>query len=295
MRVLGTRSVRAGRVRWVRGRSVRCVQAAGIGGLTYRGTYSWSTALYAAATTPDLGSSIARMVQAPQSAGSTSDFRFVGRRTRRADAPERLTGRLRFTNDLLMPGALHVRFVRSPHASARIVSIDTSAALAIPGVVAVLTARDLPVADIHAAVEARRIMLALDDVLYAGHPVVAVLAESEALAEDGVQAVEVDYEPLPAAVDVLDAMAPDAPVVRQRREQDESELAIHGAATGGQAVDSASGAERIQSRAVPARRRRGWASARPTWSSSGSSAPPGSIRGTWSRRAVRPGRTHSAI
>ncbi|MBV8929472.1 MAG: xanthine dehydrogenase family protein molybdopterin-binding subunit, partial [Mycobacteriaceae bacterium] len=180
------------------------------------------------------------MVQAPQTDGSATAFRFVGRRTRRADAPERLTGRLRFTNDLLMPGAVHVRFVRSPYAAARIASIDTSAALATPGVVAVLTARDLPVPDIQAAVDARRIMLALDNVLYAGHPVAAVLAESEAIAEDGVQAIQVDYEPLPAAVDVLDAMAADAPVVRQRREQDESELAIHGAATGGQAVDAPS-------------------------------------------------------
>jgi CO/xanthine dehydrogenase Mo-binding subunit len=179
-----------------------------------------------------------RMVQAPQAASSASGFRFVGRRTRRADAPERLTGRLRFTNDLLMPGALHVRFVRSPHAAARVISIDTAEARAIPGVMAVLTARDLPVPDIRAAVDARRILLALDNVLYAGHPVAAVLAESEALAEDGAQAVQVDYEPLPAAVDVLDAMALDAPVVRERREQDESELAIHGAATGGQAVDA---------------------------------------------------------
>ena len=178
------------------------------------------------------------MVQAPQAAASATSFRFVGRRTKRADAPERLTGRLRFTNDLLLPGALHVRFVRSPHAAARIVSIDGSAALAIPGVHAVLTARDLPVPDIRAAVDGRRIMLALENVLYAGQPVAAVLAESEAVAEDGVLAVEVEYEPSPAAVDVLDAMAVDAPVVRQRREQDESELAIHGAATGGQAVDA---------------------------------------------------------
>ncbi|MBV9326446.1 MAG: xanthine dehydrogenase family protein molybdopterin-binding subunit [Chloroflexi bacterium] len=178
------------------------------------------------------------MVQAPQAAESVTGFRFVGRPTRRADAPERLTGRLRFTNDLLMPGALHVRFVRSPHAAARVVSIDPSAALATPGVVSVLTARDLPVADISAAVESRKIMLALDNVLYAGHPVAAVLAESEALAEDGAQAVQVEYEPLPAAVDPVAAMEVDAPVVRQRREQDESELAIHGAATGGQTVDA---------------------------------------------------------
>ena len=178
------------------------------------------------------------MVQAPQAQAPADGFRFVGRRTRRADGPERLTGRLRFTNDLQLPDALHVRFVRSPHAAARITSIDTAPALAIPGVVAVLTARDLPVPDIQAAVESRRIMLALDSVLYAGHPVAAVLAESEALAEDGVLAVQVEYEPLPAAVDPLEAMAADAPVVRPRREQDQSELAIHGAATSGQAVEA---------------------------------------------------------
>src|SRR5579864_331945 len=181
------------------------------------------------------------MVQVSPAPSDGTSFRFVGRRTKRADAPERLTGRLRFTNDLLLPGALHVRFVRSPHAAARVLSVDPSAALEIPGVHAVLTARDLPVPDIKSAVEARRILLALDDVLYAGQPVAAVLAESEAIAEDGVQAVNVDYEPLPAAVDVLDAMSMDAPVVRQKREQDESELAIHGAATGGQAVDEPAG------------------------------------------------------
>ena len=178
------------------------------------------------------------MVQAPQAEVSADGFRFVGRRTKRVDAPERLTGRLRFTNDLLLPGALQVRFVRSPYAAARIVSIDASAALAMPGVAAVLSARDLPVPDIHTAVEARRIMLALDKALYAGEPVAAVLAETEAIAEDAVLAVQVEYEPLPVAVDLLEAMAADAPMVRQRREQDEAELAIHGAATGGQAVDA---------------------------------------------------------
>src|SRR5947207_1698432 len=138
-----------------------------------------------------VASKMALMVQAPQADAPAADFRFVGRRIKRADAPERLTGRLRFTNDLQLPGALHVRFVRSPHAAARVVSIDATEARAIPGVQAVLTACDLPVPDIQAAVDGRRIMLALDAVLYAGQPVAAVLAESEAIAEDAVQAVEV--------------------------------------------------------------------------------------------------------
>src|ERR671935_2688566 len=107
---------------------------------------------------------------------ATDTFRWVGRRLPRPDAPERLTGRLRYTNDLDVAGALHARFVHSPYAAARIVSIDAAEARAIPGVVAVLTARDLPVADVEAAVNGRSILLALDRVLYAGQPVAAVLA-----------------------------------------------------------------------------------------------------------------------
>ncbi len=113
-------------------------------------------------------------------------YRFVGQRVKRGDAPERLTGQTRFTNDLALPGALHARLVRSPYASANIVSIDKREALAIPGVVAVMTARDLPVPDIEGAVDSRTILLALDKVLHAGQPVAAVLAETEAAAEDGV-------------------------------------------------------------------------------------------------------------
>src|SRR5215207_6699025 len=93
-------------------------------------------------------------------------FTHIGRRQRRADSPERLTGRTRFANDLLPAGALHTRFVRSPYASANIVSIDRSAAERVPGVVAVLTAHDLPVPHPEAASEARDILLAFDRVVH---------------------------------------------------------------------------------------------------------------------------------
>src|SRR5207244_3263326 len=112
-------------------------------------------------------------------------FRFVGRRTKRTDAPERLTGQIRFTNDLALPGALHCRFVRSPYAAAKIVSVDATEARSLPGVVAVLTARDLPVADISAAVEGRSILLALDRVWHAGQPVVAVPVGTGTAVRDG--------------------------------------------------------------------------------------------------------------
>src|ERR1051326_6977372 len=128
-------------------------------------------------------------------------LRLVGKRMRRADSPERLTGQVRYTGDLVLPGLLHGRLVRSPHASARIVSVDKQAALDTPGVVAVLTAQDLPVKDIRAAVEARNIVMAFERTTYVGQPVAVVLAETEAAAEDGAERVEVKYEPQSAAID----------------------------------------------------------------------------------------------
>ena len=175
-------------------------------------------------------------------------FRFVGRRTKRTDAPERLTGQLRFTHDLALPGALYCRFVRSPYAAARIVSIDAAEARALPGVAAVLTARDLPVPDIEAAVEGRRILLALDRVLHAGQPVVAVLGDTEAAAEDGAAAVQVEYDPLEPVVDLSAAMQADAPVVREQRKVNPEELAMHGAAPQGSQDGEAARAPNVASR-----------------------------------------------
>jgi CO/xanthine dehydrogenase Mo-binding subunit len=160
-------------------------------------------------------------------------LRLVGKRLRRADSPERLTGQTHYTDDLVLPGLLHARLVRSPHASARIVAVDKSEAEALPGVVRVLTAHDLPVPNISAAVENRSVMLALDRTVYVGQPVAVVLAETEAAAEDGAQAVQVEYEPQAPVVDPLAALAPDAPAVRARAEGDDEELAMHGAAASG--------------------------------------------------------------
>src|SRR6266851_2981943 len=162
-----------------------------------------------------------------------TQFRLVGKRMRRADSPERLTGNLRYTGDLVLPGLLHGRLVRSPYASARIVSIDKKEALATPGVVAVLAAQDLPVKNLREAVENRSIMLAFERTTYVGHPVAVVLAESEAAAEDGVQDVQVEYEELTPAIDMLDALRADASVVRMRSNGNDEELAMHGAAAGG--------------------------------------------------------------
>src|SRR6266516_1297921 len=160
-------------------------------------------------------------------------LRLVGKRMRRADSPERLTGQVRYTGDLVLPGLLHGRLVRRPHASARIVSVDRQQALDTPGVVAVPTAQDLPVVDLRGAVESRSIVMAFERVTYVGQPVAVVFAESEAAAEDGVQGVEVEYEVLEPAIDPLSAMRADAPVVRLGTKDDEEELGMHGASAGG--------------------------------------------------------------
>jgi CO/xanthine dehydrogenase Mo-binding subunit len=165
-------------------------------------------------------------------------LRLVGKRIRRVDSPERLTGHVRYAGDLYLPGLLHGRLVRSPYAAARILSVDKQGALQIPGVVAVLTARDLPVRDLRAAVESRRIVMAFERATYVGQPVAIVLAETEAAAEDGAQAVQVEYEPLTPAVDPLAALLPDAPVVRARDDVSDEDLAMHGAVASGGGSDA---------------------------------------------------------
>lgn len=137
---------------------------------------------------------------------------------RREDAPL-LTGRARFVDDLAPPGCLHVKLVRSSLAHARIRSIDTSVAAAMAGVVAVVTAADLPVKPQIPPVEhpdvvnVARYALAADKVRFAGEAVAAVVATSPYLAEDACEAVVVDMEPLPVVLDAVQASADEAPLL----------------------------------------------------------------------------------
>src|SRR5713101_2385300 len=94
----------------------------------------------------------------------------VGKVTRRVDAPDKLTGRARYAGDLPFPGLLHARLVLSPYAHARILNIDTSAALAIPGVVAVFTGETLGLANTHSSARIHA-PLAEKEVCWSGHPV----------------------------------------------------------------------------------------------------------------------------
>jgi carbon-monoxide dehydrogenase large subunit len=163
--------------------------------------------------------------------------RWFGERVRRNEDPRLLTGRALFVDDVDLPGMLHAAFVRSPYAHARLGKIDASAARAREGVVAVFTADDLgdywrhgpllvPPPPVEGCVfhERTQVPLARGKVRTIGEPVAVVVAESRYLAEDAVEDVIVDYEPLPAAVDLEASIGPDAPRVH---EDLESNLAAH--------------------------------------------------------------------
>jgi CO/xanthine dehydrogenase Mo-binding subunit len=156
----------------------------------------------------------------------------IGQSVPRLDGPEKVTGLTRYAADVRLPGLLHARLVVSPHPHARIVRIDAGAARARPGVVRVFTGRDLPLTKPDPA-SRNRAPLAIDEALFNGHPVAAVVAETEAVAEDAAALVQVEWEPLPAVTDPLVAMRPEAPRVGSRHGDSEEELSMHGAEAGG--------------------------------------------------------------
>ena len=146
-------------------------------------------------------------------------YRVIGTRPVRHDGVDKVTGAARYGADITLPGMLHAKVLRSPHAHARIRSIDASKAEALPGVVAVLTAADFPIIEDRildfAEVQgnARMIaenLMAKDKALYMGHAVAAVCAVSPHIAAEALQLVDVDYEVLPTVLTWRDAMAPDA-------------------------------------------------------------------------------------
>lgn len=164
-----------------------------------------------------------------------SGFATVGKAVRRIDGYEKVTGQVRYAGDLSLPGMLHARLVVSPYAHARIIRIDPTAALHLPGVVQVVTGRDLPIAKLESSRKGEPI--ARQEVVFAGQPVAVVLAESESVAEDAVPLVDVEYEPLPAVLDLNEAMAPDAPLVRRHRIGAAEDISLHATVGGSQEED----------------------------------------------------------
>ena len=136
----------------------------------------------------------------------------VGHDAPRVDAVAKVTGAAHFAGDLRLHGMAYGRLLRSPYAHARIVGIDTSRAEALPGVIAVMTGRNLPAADPyygHALKD--RPILAIDRVRFVGEPVVAVAAEDPAVAAEAITLIDVAYEEMPTAITIAQALAADAP------------------------------------------------------------------------------------
>ncbi len=152
---------------------------------------------------------------------------YIGERIQRLEDPRLLTGQALFVDDLHLPQMLEVAFLRSSYAHARIRKIDTSAALKRPGVVAVYTAQDLgaywqpgpllvsppPTIQRISFNTRTQVALAKDKVRYVGEPIAAVVAESRYIAEDALTDIVVDFEPLPAVVDLEQALLPNTVLV----------------------------------------------------------------------------------
>lgn len=154
---------------------------------------------------------------------ATTEYRVIGTRPVRPDGYGKVTGRDVYGPDVHLPGMLYAKVLRSPYPHARIKSIDASRALSLPGVMAVVTGEDLPkiesterISSGEESIEVRfmsALVLAREKVLYKGQPVAAVAATSLGVAEEALELIEVEYEPLPVVDDVLEAMKEDAPLL----------------------------------------------------------------------------------
>ncbi len=150
------------------------------------------------------------------------ELKVVGTRPVRPDGVPKVTGRAQYGADFTLPGMLWGKILRSPHAHARIRSIDTKKAAALPGVKAIITGADLPeqkfeyVGPERVAVNfwhLTRNILAREKALFEGHPIAAVAATSKEVADEALKLIEVDYEVLPHVIDVDEAMKDDAPLL----------------------------------------------------------------------------------
>ncbi len=148
-------------------------------------------------------------------------FSVVGNSVARVDGVDKVTGRAKYVADLSVPGMIEGKFLRSPYAHARIRAIDTAEAEAMPGVVAVLTSKDLD--DIgHYMGRGKnkdQPIIATGRVIFAGQPVAAVAALDRATAEEALSKIHVDYDELPAVVTVEEAMADGAPRLHEFAEK----------------------------------------------------------------------------
>ena len=145
----------------------------------------------------------------------SNNFKYIGTRPNRPDGLDKVTGRAKYGADFNVPNMLHAAVLRSPHAHARIIKIDTSKAEALSGVKAFVTRADFPDGLKGENFYLQENTIAGDRALYDGHAVVAVAATSALAAKDAIKLIEIEYELLPHVTDVDEAMKPDAPVIRE--------------------------------------------------------------------------------
>ena len=145
----------------------------------------------------------------------SNNFKYIGTRPNRPDGLDKVTGRAKYGADFNVPNMLHAAVLRSPHAHARIIKIDTSKAEALSGVKAFVTRADFPDGLKGENFYLQENTIAGDRALYDGHAVAAVAATSALAAKDAIKLIEVEYELLPHVTDVDEAMKPDAPVIRE--------------------------------------------------------------------------------
>src|SRR5438046_8030448 len=141
----------------------------------------------------------------------------MGHSVKRKEDARFIRGKGNYVDDVRLPGMIWLDIVRSPYAHAKITKIDTSKALAIPGVLAVITGQDLAKYNLHwmpTLMSDTQMVLPVEKVMYQAQEVAAVLATSRYAAADGMAAVEVQYAPLPVVVDPRKALEPGAPVLR---------------------------------------------------------------------------------
>jgi carbon-monoxide dehydrogenase large subunit len=148
---------------------------------------------------------------------TTPEVSGMGHSMKRKEDPRFIRGKGTYVDDVVLPGMLYLDIVRSPHAHAKIVKIDSAKALAVPGVLAVITGQDLAKYNLHwmpTLMSDTQMVLPVEKVMYQAQEVAAVLATSRYAAADGAAAVETAYDPLPVVVDPKKALAPGAPVLR---------------------------------------------------------------------------------
>ncbi|HVI23830.1 MAG TPA: aerobic carbon-monoxide dehydrogenase large subunit [Myxococcales bacterium] len=154
----------------------------------------------------------------------------MGHSMKRKEDPRFLRGRGNYVDDVQLPGMLHMDIVRSPFAHAKIKAIKTDAAMKIPGVLAVITGETLAKYNLHwmpTLMSDTQMVLPVEKVMYQSQEVAAVIATDRYIAADGVEAVEVEYEPLPVVVDPYEAIKPGAPVLRTDKKGKEDNKIFH--------------------------------------------------------------------